>query len=211
MVGTGAVGGYYGGRLALHGEDVNFLLRRDLPSWRASGLRVRSVDGDFTLNPVPVFGDTAAIGPCDLVIIAMKATANPALLELLPPLLHADTRLLTLQNGLGNDHFLAENFGAWRVSGGLCFVCINRDDDGVIHHLGQGTVVIGNFQRGADATLVSVVDAFKSAGVPARVADNLAAAHWCGMSRSMDLRWQTVESTAPKSWRIPDAKAGCAG
>lgn len=178
VVGTGAVGAYYGGRLAQHDQDVNFLLRRDLESWRQSGLRVRSVDGDFTLQPVPCFGSTTAIGPCDLVIIALKATANAVLLEMLPPLMHENTRLLTLQNGLGNDRFLAENFGAHRVSGGLCFVCINRDDDGVIHHLGQGTVVVGNYLRGPDDKLTTVVDAFKAARVPARAAENLAAAQW---------------------------------
>ena len=73
-------------------------------------------------------------GRVDLVIVALKATANDALPDLLPPLLGPDTLLLTLQNGLGSEEFLAERFGAERVLGGLCFVCLNKTAPGVIEH-----------------------------------------------------------------------------
>jgi 2-dehydropantoate 2-reductase len=86
--------------------------------------------------------------------------------------------LLTLQNGLGNDDLLATKFGAERVMGGLCFVCINRSDDGIIHHLGEGHVSLGNFSRPVDQRLRDVADAFKASGVPARVVDELAATQW---------------------------------
>ena len=178
VIGSGSVGGYYGGRLARHGAEVAFLARRDLAAWRRHGLRVRSTDGDFTVQPVKVFGNTAEMGPQDLVIIAVKATANAALRELLPPLLHPGTKLLTFQNGLGNDTWLAGQFGAERVMGGLCFVCINRDEDGVIHHLGQGNVSLGNYRRPPDTTLDSVVALFKASGIPARAAPDLEAAQW---------------------------------
>jgi 2-dehydropantoate 2-reductase len=178
VVGAGAVGAYYGGRLAAAGADVRFLVRRDLEIWRQHGLRVRSVAGDFTIHPVAAAGSPAGIGPCDLVIIALKATANDALDQLIPPLLGPDTRLLTLQNGLGNDALLATKFGAERVMGGLCFVCINRSDDGIIHHLGEGHVSLGNFSRPVDQRLREVADAFKASGVPARVVDELAATQW---------------------------------
>ncbi len=178
VVGAGAVGAYYGGRLAAAGADVRFLVRRDLEIWRQHGLRVRSVAGDFTIHPVAAAATPEEIGPCDLVIIALKATANEALDRLIPPLLGPDTRLLTLQNGLGNDDLLAAKFGAERVMGGLCFVCINRSDDGVIHHLGEGHVSLGNFGRPVDQRLREVADAFKASGVPARVVDELAATQW---------------------------------
>lgn len=178
VVGAGAVGAYYGGRLAAAGADVRFLVRRDLEIWRKHGLRVRSVAGDFTIHPVAAAATAEEIGPSDLVIIALKATANDALDRLIPPLIGPDTRLLTLQNGLGNDDVLAAKFGAERVMGGLCFVCINRSDDGVIHHLGEGHVSLGNHGRPADQRLRDVAAAFKASGVPARVVDELAATQW---------------------------------
>ena len=178
VVGAGAVGAYYGGRLAAAGADAHFLVRRDLALWRKHGLRVRSVFGDFTVSPVVAASSPEEIGPCDLVIIALKATGNHALGELIPPLLGPDTRLLTLQNGMGNDDLLAERFGSGRVMGGLCFVCINRADDGVIHHLAEGHVSLGNHRRAADQRLLDVAAAFKASGVAARVTDELAATQW---------------------------------
>lgn len=178
VVGSGAVGAYYGGRLAAAGADVTFLVRRDLEIWRKHGLRVRSVHGDFDVCPVATAASSEEIGPCDLVLIALKATANDAFDALLPPLVGAGTRLLTLQNGMGNDDLLAARFGAERVMGGLCFVCINRASDGVIHHLGEGNISLGNHGRPADERARAIAEAFKAAGVPARVTDDLASTQW---------------------------------
>ena len=125
IIGAGAVGCYYGGRLVEHGQDVHFLMRSDYETVNRDGLSITSPLGDAHLK-VQANRSTQDIGPCDLVIIALKATSNTALLELIPPLLHEETLLLTLQNGLGNEDFLATHFGAQRVLGGLCFVCINR-------------------------------------------------------------------------------------
>ena len=138
VIGSGAVGCYYGGRLAQYGEDVHFLMRRDLEHVRTHGLQVHSVHGDFSLPEVQAHSSTESIGPCDLVIITLKVTDNEALLELIPPLLKPDAMLLTLQNGLGIETWLAEHFGAEQVLGGLCFVCINRTAPGVIEHYSQG-------------------------------------------------------------------------
>ena len=146
IIGAGAVGGYYGSRLAQAGLDVHFLLRSDLETVRAQGLHIRSIKGDFHLPAPHIHATTAEIGPCDVVIIALKSTANAALPDLIRPLLHADTKLLTLQNGLGNEEFLADHFGSERVIGGLCYVCINRTAPGVIDHSAQGLVVIGDPQ-----------------------------------------------------------------
>lgn len=178
VVGAGAVGAYYGGRLAAAGHRVSFLVRRDYEVWRQHGLRVRSVQGDFTIRPVRAFRHAAEMGPHDLVVIALKATANEALAGILPPLLHAGTALLTLQNGLGNDDWLAAHFGGDRVFGGLCFTCINRADDGVIHHFGQGHIALGEYRRPPGPRAEAMVAAFKAAGVPARTAPDLATAQW---------------------------------
>lgn len=177
IVGAGAVGAYYGARLARKGDaTVSFLMRRDLEAVRTEGLKIQSVDGDFILHPVPAFGTTKEIGPVDLVIIALKATSNEAIPDLLPPLLKKDTGILTLQNGLGNEEFLHHHFPDHPVLGGLCFVCINRGEPGVIHHLAHGRVEMGELTD--SATVPSVHELFLAAGLDARLLPDLGLARW---------------------------------
>ncbi len=175
IVGSGAVGGYYGAKLARR-YDVSFLMRRDLDAVRESGLRVESVDGDFTLAEVSAFPTTEDIGPVDLVLIALKATANGVLTELLPPLLKERTILLTLQNGLGNEEFLASNFPGHPILGGLCFVCINRGKPGTIKHLAHGLVEMGALDN--NGTVEEVGAMFREAGIRCRVLPDLGLARW---------------------------------
>ncbi len=178
VVGSGAVGCYYGGMLARLGCEVRFLMRADLAAVRERGLTILSRAGEVRLRDVPVFASTAEIGPCDLVIIALKATANAALDELIPPLLHEHTALLTLQNGLGNEEYLAQRWGAERVMGGLCFVCLNRIAPGVVEHFDHGTISIGEFAGGGRERTRELVEAFDRAGIEARVVENLIAERW---------------------------------
>ena len=178
VVGAGAIGGYYGAKLANAGRDVHFLMRGDLRGRRRAGLRIRGKSEDIRLARLNCYNTTAAIGPCDLVLIAVKATANTHLLELIPPLLHERTMLLTLQNGLGNEEFLAENFGAERVLGGLCFVCLNRISPGVIEHYDVGRVVLGEFNQYPLPRTHDVSWEFKRSGVVCSVAENLGLERW---------------------------------
>ena len=102
IVGCGALGSYYGAKLARDGQDVHFLLRSDYDVVRRRGLRVLSPDGDFHLNP-RCARTPEEIGPCDVVLIGLKATANHQFRTLLPPLAGPHTAIVTLQNGLGNE------------------------------------------------------------------------------------------------------------
>lgn len=178
IVGSGAVGCYYGGRLALHGNDVRFLMRSDYEHVKQHGLKIQSQLGDFELPQVNCHRGTAEIGPCDVVIIAMKATANEALLEMLPPLLKSDTMILTLQNGLGSDDFLAQHFGPEHVLGGLCFVCINRIAPGMIHHIAQGHIALGEYSGGPQARTEALAAEFRRCGIDCKVEPSLIAARW---------------------------------
>lgn len=175
VVGSGSVGCYYGARLALK-NDVAFLMRRDLAAVREKGLTIHSVAGDFHLDEVKAFATTAEIGPVDLVIIALKTTANNILPGLIGPLLKAGTILLTLQNGLGNEEFLHAAFPGHPVLGGLCFVCINRGEPGVIHHLAHGRVEMGEFT--ATGSINDVAALFTGAGLDCRVLPDLGLARW---------------------------------
>jgi 2-dehydropantoate 2-reductase len=178
VVGSGAVGGYYGGMLAHTGHDVHFLMRADLDAVRAGGLRIKTGGELVQIAPAHAYGSAAEIGPCDLVIIALKATANAALEQIIPPLLGSETALLTLQNGLGNEEFLADRWGAERVMGGLCFVCLNRTAPGMIEHYDHGTLSLGEFRRPPQRRTHAIAEAFLEAGIEANVAENLVTERW---------------------------------
>jgi 2-dehydropantoate 2-reductase len=177
VVGCGAVGSYYGARLCRDEPDVHFLLRSDFDTVRRRGVQIRSPEGDFHVHPrcarVP-----EQVGVCDLVLIALKTTANAEFPRLLPPLVGPGTAVLTLQNGLGNEESLAALFGPERVMGGLCFVCLNRVEPGVIRHLAHGLIVLGEYRRRPGPRTLDIAARIRHAGVLCQVTDNLERAHW---------------------------------
>lgn len=178
VIGSGAMGCYYGARLATGGCDVRFLMRRDLDHVRRHGLVIKSHLGDFTLPQVQAFASTADIGPVDLVIITLKATDNPALDALIPPLLGENTRLLTLQNGLGNEEYLASRWGARRVLGGVCFTCINRTAPGHIEHTSQGQASLGAHLPESEPAAAAVCALFNRCGIETTHAPSIPAVRW---------------------------------
>ncbi|HEY9171412.1 MAG TPA: 2-dehydropantoate 2-reductase [Verrucomicrobiae bacterium] len=177
VVGCGAVGSYYGAQLWRAGEDVHFLLRTDYDVVRRQGVRILTPKGDFLARPACA-AQPETIGVCDLVLIALKTTANDQFPRLLPPLVGPQTAALTLQNGLGNEEALARLFPPEQVLGALCFVCLNRIAPGVIHHTDHGQIVLGEFQRPASPRTHGLAAVFRNAGVPCDVTQNLARAHW---------------------------------
>lgn len=178
VVGSGAVGCYYGGTLLHGGNDVHFLMRSDLEAVRANGLTIHTKGGEVRLPRVQCAGTTAEIGPVDLVLVAVKTTANAELEHLLPPLLGPATALLTLQNGLGNEEFLSARWGAERVLGALCFVCINRAGPGIVRHIDHGSISIGEFRRPISQRVRTLAEAFRAVGVEGNPVDDLALERW---------------------------------
>lgn len=180
LVGAGAVGCYYGGRLVQHGHDVAFLLRSDYDVVRREGLHVESRDGDFDLAPqsLRLYREPADMPPADVVLVTLKTTANARFKELIAPLLHENTCILTLQNGLGNEQQLADLFGEQRILGGLAFTCINRLSPGHIRHTDYGLIKIGEFGRTPTPRLHQIAEAFRRSKVPCDILDDLAVGRW---------------------------------
>ncbi|WP_432822979.1 putative 2-dehydropantoate 2-reductase [Trichloromonas sp.] len=178
VIGAGALGLYYGAMLQRAGQQVSFLLRRDFQAITQGGLSVTSPAGDFHLDQVAGFRDSAAIGPVDLVLVGLKTFANDRLVDLVRPLMTGDTAVLTLQNGLGNEELLADAFGAQRVLGGIAFLCSNRGEPGEVHHLGQGPIRLGEFAGGLSARAEAIADTFNAAGVRCEAVADLVKARW---------------------------------
>ena len=178
VVGAGALGLYYGALLQKSGVETHFLMRRDYDAVQNQGLQVYSINGDFHLPKVHAWRTPEEMGKADLVIVALKTFANDRYRELIAPLLHSDSLILTLQNGLGNEEALADIFGAERIIGGVAFLCSNRGEPGVVHHLGAGRIVLGEFVCRDSERLERVAEMFRTSGVDCRTTDDLKRARW---------------------------------
>ncbi|MCX6007910.1 MAG: 2-dehydropantoate 2-reductase, partial [Chloroflexi bacterium] len=177
IIGSGAVGSYYGGRLAEAGHAVHFLVRRDYHVVRASGLNVTSPDGNFALTHPTVAKDSTEIGPVDWVVCALKSTSIADAQQLVAPCIGPHTRVLVLMNGLGLEDSFAEWFGAERIFGGMAFTCINRGKPGYIHHMAYGTVSLAHY-KDDPAELKEAVDLWAGSKVQVVAAPSLLRSRW---------------------------------
>jgi 2-dehydropantoate 2-reductase len=183
IIGTGAVGGYYGGLLQSAGFDVHFLLHSDYAHVRQHGLLIESVNGDFSLPTIKAYNDPAQMPRCDVVIVALKTTSNDLLKEILPHVLKKDGVVLTLQNGLGSEEEIAHIVGSDRVIGGLCFLCSNKIAPGHIRHLDYGLITLGEYcadgqPGGITPRLEQLGAELTAAGIVIKLLEDLPLARW---------------------------------
>jgi len=183
VLGTGALGGYYGGSLQKVGLDVHFLLHSDYEYVSKHGLVIESKYGDFTLPNVQAYPETSKMPPCDVVIVALKTTQNHLLPSMLPNLVKDNGVVLVLQNGLGVEDEIAKIVGSERVMGGLCFLCSNKVGPGHIRHLDYGQIKIAayaeNYQvAGITDRMRQIASDFERAGIRLELAEDLLLARW---------------------------------
>jgi 2-dehydropantoate 2-reductase len=183
IIGTGAVGGFYGARLARAGLDVHFLLHNDFDHVREHGLTVDSCDGDFVLPHVQAYGRAADLPPADVVVVALKTTQNARLADLLPGPARGGGVVLTLQNGYGVEEAAARVVGPDRVMAGLCFLCSNKVGPGHIRHLDYGFVTLADYAadgrpRGITDRMRAVAADLRAAGIEVEFAEDLVLARW---------------------------------
>ncbi len=208
VVGAGAIGAYYGARLAQHGNAVHFLLRSDFDIVRQRGWTIKSTDGDFEISAGSAHFHRRAeeMPQADLVIVALKTTSNDQLAALISPLLKPGTAILTLQNGLGNEEQLATLFGPQRILGGVAFVCINRGEPGIIHHTAHGLIRLGEFDSSMGVWRAEQIAAlFRESGVRCEAVGDLLTIRWQklvwnipfnGLGAVMDLTTDRLIATA---------------
>jgi 2-dehydropantoate 2-reductase len=180
IFGTGGVGGYFGGRLAQAGNDVTFIARgAHLAAIQASGLRVESISGDFTIHPASVTDLPQSIGVVDVVILTTKAWQLSEAMEQLQPLLGTDTVILPLLNGMEHMDVLRERFGKHLI-GGLCRISVFIGAPGLIKHVGVPPYIafgeLDNSKRGQVESLHKIFAALQ--GVTAEVPADITAAMW---------------------------------
>ena len=212
IIGTGALGGYYGARLQQAGAEVHYLLRSDYDHVCQFGLVVESPDGDVNLPQVNAYRDVATMPPCDVVVVALKTTQNHLLPQLLPPVLKPSGVVLVLQNGLGVEAGVADLVGADRVMGGLCFLCSNKVGPGHIRHLDYKKIEIGEYDAAGEAQGVSdrmraIAADFERAGIPIALAADLVLARWKKLMWNIPFNGLSVVLDATTSEMMSDNNA----
>ncbi|MDR1266537.1 MAG: 2-dehydropantoate 2-reductase [Propionibacteriaceae bacterium] len=171
IIGTGAIGGYYGAKLARGGHRVHFLARSDYQTLLDHGIEVESVAGDFCLprEAFSVWRDPADLPACDLVCLTAKATANADLLPRLGPALKPGATILVMQNGFGVEERLAALYPQAHVCAGLCFVCVTRPSPGHVRHTAYGAVSLAPLDPADAPRVETLAQAFVAAGLEAPV------------------------------------------
>ncbi len=182
VIGTGALGGYYGALLQRAGHAVHFVLRSDYAEARRNGIRVLSPRGDFVLPHVDAHNSPDSLPPSDAVLVGLKTTANGILKDYLPRVLKSDGVVITLQNGLGNEAHIERLVGTGRVLGGLAFLCARKAGPAVIEHQDYGSVTLGEFGPNPttepSALSLRWAEIFSAAGIETRAVANLEKARW---------------------------------
>ena len=180
VIGAGALGGYFGGRLAAAGENVVFIVRgAHLGALRATGLRVESPNGDFVVPDVDATDDPATAGPVDLVVVAVKAWQVPEVAKAIEPLMHDTTVILPLQNGVEAPGQLAAVHGEQRVLTGMCRIVSMLVEPGHIRHLGvEPCVVLGELDGRQTPRAANIVSLFEKAGVGSKNPSDIWSAIW---------------------------------
>lgn len=165
IIGTGAVGGFYGGKLANAGKDVHFLLHSDYEYVKKNGLQIDSCDGSFHIAAPNVYNNTLDMPKADVVIVALKTTRNHLLNQLLPPLLHKETLVLLIQNGIGPEPELQKHFPDLYLAAGLAFICSAKTEPGRVNHQCYGSINIGNYSCKNETLFKTMIADFMEAGI----------------------------------------------
>ena len=198
IVGSGGVGGYFGGRLAAAGADITFLARgAHLDALRARGLRIISPKGDVYLPSVKAAGDTSEIGPVDIVIFAVKLYDTESALAALPPLLGPNTAVIPLQNGVDSVATLTNAVGREHTAGGTCYVSAVITEPGVIRHTAMDHLMFGELDRIRSPRLLRLREACQPAGFQTTLSDDITLEIWNKFVRLSVMSGMTAVARSP--------------
>lgn len=179
IIGTGAVGGYFGGKLAQAGLDVTFIARgATLKQLQDNGLKILSYKGDFEVKKPKVTSDLRALNDVDAVLLCVKSYNTKEVAKTLKPYLSENTMIVSMQNGIENEDILAEILGKNRVVGSIVFITAGIKSPGVISHTGFGKVTFGELNGQITERLRNLEKVFLDAGIPAGVTGHLKTELW---------------------------------
>ncbi len=183
IVGTGAIGGFYGSLLQKSGFDVHFLVHSDYNHVKKHGLDIRSIKGNFKLPVVNVYNSASLMPRCDVVIVSLKATNNNLLPEIIPNIIGEKGIVFLFQNGFGEERYIAKIPGVKQIIAGLCFICSTKTGPGKINHIDYGAVSLTQYSTdetpcGITPLMQDIADDFKHADISVNYNEDLLLARW---------------------------------
>ncbi|PZP51426.1 MAG: 2-dehydropantoate 2-reductase [Pseudopedobacter saltans] len=180
IIGSGAIGIFYGTRLVNAGENVHFLLHSDFEYVKQNGFVIDSNTlGNQNLKTIKSYNNTNEMPLCDVVFVCLKTTENARLLpQLLSPILKKETIIILIQNGLGVEKDVADMFPNQQIAGASAFISCNKIGPGHIRHLDHGDIVIGNYNVKNRKRLDDIASIFSSQQVHCSITENLSKLRW---------------------------------
>ena len=166
VIGVGAIGGYYGSKLAYSGQEVHFLSHSDYQFVKEKGMQVDSCDGSFHVDHVNVYQNPSDMPKCDVVVVGLKTVNNHLLPELLSPLLHEHTVVVLIQNGIGVEADVQQMFPKLQLVGGLAFICSAKTEPGRVNHQCYGSINLANYSCRDETLFGTILNDFTQAGIP---------------------------------------------
>jgi 2-dehydropantoate 2-reductase len=179
IMGTGAVGAYFGAKLAVGANEVAFIARgAHLEAMNKRGLTIKSYQGDLQVRDALFTADLGQIGTVDLVLFCVKSYDTDSVAPALAPLIGTETVILSMQNGIDNTEKIARNWGAARCLPGVVYVGAALAGPGVIKHSTGGKIVFGS-RNGAPGSAISLVEqALASAQIPFEISADIRQVQW---------------------------------
>lgn len=179
LVGTGAVGGFYGGKLSQGGAHVSTLCRSDYETVKKSGIKIKSIHGDFNFYPETVINNISEYeGYPDYLIIATKVLPEINVVEIIKKKVGPDTSIVLIQNGIEIENPIAEAFPNNEIISGLAFICVSRTNHGEIDHQDYGRLVIGKHPEGNSKKVKTLCEIFLKSGINCSIDDDIITARW---------------------------------
>lgn len=180
IMGTGGVGGYYGGLLAQQGHDVSFIARgAHLYALRHEGLKVKSIYGDFTVSPVEATDDPAMVGEVDLILFCVKTYNTDDAAQAVLPAVGPNTVVMSLQNGIDAAERIGSVIGIQHVVGGATWLSSAVETPGVIKHISQfRRIVFGELGGGSSERIQSIYEVLNNTGITVEISENIRKILW---------------------------------
>jgi len=180
IMGTGGVGGYYGGLLAQQGNEVTFIARgAHLYAIRHEGLKVNSVHGNFIVSPANATDGPIHVGPVDLILFCVKAYSTDEAAQAIRPAVGLDTAVLSLQNGIDAAERIGKVIGMEHVLGGATWLSSAVEAPGVIKQVSQfRRVVLGELDGTRSERIQSVYEVLKNTGITVEISENIFKVLW---------------------------------